>query len=99
LLGTNLRPEFTNRSPTDRFPRLAATARAEVELGFCPATDLEQGLRRCIDYYTARPGELQEPEPPESPLGQGPHFFRLDADVTSPAEAAGWGETEDGGDV
>lgn len=36
----------------------ADIARAETELGFCPCTDLEWGLRRCLEYYAERQDEL-----------------------------------------
>ena len=31
-------------------------SRAQAELGFCPCTDLEQGLRRYIEYYVEQMG-------------------------------------------
>ena len=30
---------------------LADVSRAEAELGFCPGTDLEAGLRLCVEPY------------------------------------------------
>jgi UDP-glucose 4-epimerase len=74
LLGSNLQPCHDGDRATEWGSRLTNIARAEVELGFCPGTDLEEGLRRCIAYYKARPEELQVPRF-ESQL-DGPHFLR-----------------------
>jgi nucleoside-diphosphate-sugar epimerase len=35
----------------------ADLARAQAELGFCPCTDLEQGLRGYLDYYLEQLGK------------------------------------------
>jgi UDP-glucose 4-epimerase len=74
LLETNLHPIYTQDRASGRGSRLTDISRAEIELGFCPGTDLEQGLRRCIAYYKSHPEELLPPSRPESPLGEGPHF-------------------------
>lgn len=59
ILGTNLQPQYVPRRSTGRGSRLTDIGRAEAELGFCPGTDLEQGLRRCIAYYRAHPEEIR----------------------------------------
>jgi UDP-glucose 4-epimerase len=51
LLGTQILPTHSQGRQQDDLHNLAAIARAEAELGFCPATDLGQGLRKCLDYY------------------------------------------------
>jgi UDP-glucose 4-epimerase len=76
-LGTELKPTYVRHRPMGQGPRLADIARAEVDLGFCPGTDLEQGLLRSIQYYTTHAAEL-EPSRPDSPVGQGPHFVAGD---------------------
>ncbi|MBY0522448.1 MAG: NAD-dependent epimerase/dehydratase family protein [Gemmataceae bacterium] len=50
LLGTGLAPVAApmGDAPSGLTPDIT---RAETELGFSPATSLEQGLRHCIDYY------------------------------------------------
>jgi UDP-glucose 4-epimerase len=54
LLGTQLQPFHTSLDLEEELCyRLADSARAEAELGFCPGTDLEQGLRHCLDYYSS----------------------------------------------
>jgi UDP-glucose 4-epimerase len=74
LLGTNLQPRYTSAGPAIRDSGLTEIARAEVELGFCPGTDLEQGLWRCIAYYRARPHQLGCGGRAETHPEQGPHF-------------------------
>jgi UDP-glucose 4-epimerase len=37
---------------------LADVSRAEIELGFCPTVNLEQGLRRCIADHQTLPDEM-----------------------------------------
>jgi UDP-glucose 4-epimerase len=49
ILGTQIEPVYTPSRGKDDFDNVANTARAEVELGFCAGTDLEQGLRRCVE--------------------------------------------------
>src|SRR5262249_6841777 len=51
LLGTQTLPTHSQARPQDDLHNLADIAPAQAELGFCPATDLEHGLRKCIDYY------------------------------------------------
>lgn len=75
LLKTNLQPQYTHDRPPARNSRLTDIARAETDLGFCPGTDLEQGLRHCIDYFTAHPEKIQTNPHLESHL-DGPHFSR-----------------------
>src|SRR5207248_2141728 len=48
LLGTDLPPAGIYPGPRYDLQSLADITKAEVELGFCPGTDLEQGLRRCV---------------------------------------------------
>jgi UDP-glucose 4-epimerase len=62
ILGTDLRPTHTDFPRPDGFLyNQADVSRAEIDLGFCPCTDLEWGLRRCIHYYTERRDELTCP--------------------------------------
>jgi UDP-glucose 4-epimerase len=51
LLDTRIQPLHRARRPGDVRYRQASISRAQAELGFCPCTDLEQGLQTCIDYY------------------------------------------------
>jgi UDP-glucose 4-epimerase len=99
LLRTDLQPHYTDHCTTGRYPRIAKTARAEVELGFCPGTDLEQGLRRCIAYYKARPEELGKPTRSESHLDRGPHFARGGPEKPAPAVPDGLTEGKDEHDL
>jgi dTDP-D-glucose 4,6-dehydratase len=74
LLNTDLQPCYTKERADARGSLLADIARAEVEFGFCPSTDLQQGLRRCIEYYRTRRQELIEHQGQHSPLEKGPHL-------------------------
>src|SRR5262249_6811672 len=53
LLGTTLQPLEVFPGPGEDIGYLADTRRAEVDLGFCPATDFAKGLRRCVEFYLA----------------------------------------------
>jgi UDP-glucose 4-epimerase len=58
ILGTQIQPIGVFPSPGEEQHNLADVTKAETELGFCSSTDLEQGLRRCIEYYMPRREEL-----------------------------------------
>jgi UDP-glucose 4-epimerase len=51
ILGTRLQPAEALARPEEEFANAADVRKAEEDLGFCPATDLEKGLRRCLEYY------------------------------------------------
>jgi UDP-glucose 4-epimerase len=48
--------------------------KAEVELGFCPKVDLQQGLTAIIDYYRKQ-SELVREDSPAGTEKEGPHFL------------------------
>jgi UDP-glucose 4-epimerase len=52
ILGTHLRPIPTTPLVPGEGHNLADVARSEAELGFCSFTDLERGLRHCIEFYS-----------------------------------------------
>jgi UDP-glucose 4-epimerase len=52
ILGTNLHPIPTVPLVPGEEHNLADVARSEAELGFCSFTDLERGLRHCIEFYS-----------------------------------------------
>jgi UDP-glucose 4-epimerase len=79
LLGTRLQARYARGQMDTRGPRGTDASRAEVELGFCPSTDLDQGLQRCIAYYRQHAEELETPRS-LSHLG-GPHFPRVGSDT------------------
>jgi UDP-glucose 4-epimerase len=109
ILGTQFQPRCAETQPADSGTRLSEIARAEVELGFCAATDLDQGLRRCIAYYRAHPEELVAASHTGNNF-DGPHFSRdpqawplsrgdrvgtsISTGDESPASPAQAGETE-----
>ncbi|HEV3261325.1 MAG TPA: SDR family oxidoreductase [Gemmataceae bacterium] len=70
VLGTRIRPVHADPRPGDVQHSQADISRAQVELGFCPCTDIKQDLRHCIDYYR---GSLDQGLAPadrhESPQG------------------------------
>jgi UDP-glucose 4-epimerase len=81
LLGTNLQPHYQPGQDASRGSRLTDIARAEADLGFCPGTDVEQGLRRTIAYYKAHPEELSSVPRAVAYLHAGPHFARNGSEV------------------
>jgi len=54
LLGTALAPLLAGPCSTAPPPPLAHVSRARTELGFMPAVDLEEGLRRCVGPFRPR---------------------------------------------
>ncbi len=51
LLGTHIKPIHDNPRPGDVRHSHADISRAQVELGYCPCTDLRMNLQQCMDYY------------------------------------------------
>jgi UDP-glucose 4-epimerase len=51
ILDTSIRPIHTLPRPGDIRHSQADLAKAQAHLGYCPCTDLEQSLRRCVDYH------------------------------------------------
>jgi UDP-glucose 4-epimerase len=69
ILGTRLSPVHVPLHFLDGPRGLADISSAQVDLGFVPATDLELGLRRCIEYHAAHP------ETPSGTALKPPHFL------------------------
>jgi UDP-glucose 4-epimerase len=55
LLGTNIEAVYTGPPGRGALNTLANVRRAEVELGFCAATDLRRGLSRCLHARSGKP--------------------------------------------
>src|SRR5437868_3710468 len=51
VLGTRKQPVHGPARARGEFRHLADVSRAEAEIGFCPSTDLETGLRLCVEPY------------------------------------------------
>jgi UDP-glucose 4-epimerase len=49
LLSSRIDVRYGATRPRTAVDNLACTRRAEVELGFCPGTDLRRGLSRCLE--------------------------------------------------
>jgi UDP-glucose 4-epimerase len=63
ILGTHIRPFHDNPRPGDIRHSQADISLAQVELGFCPCTDLKLNLTQCLDYYAARRQQPAKPSP------------------------------------
>ena len=62
VMGSDLRPEYGPERSVNPVPRrLADTSKAEQMLGFRATVDLEQGLRRLVDWWRAQ--RALEPSP------------------------------------
>jgi UDP-glucose 4-epimerase len=72
LLGTNLKPIHTPPRPGDTRHSQADTSLAQAELGYCPYTDVKQGLQRYIAYLRDTKGQGRGLTPRCEPP-QGPH--------------------------
>ncbi len=53
LLGTKIAPVHTEPRAGDVRHSQADVARAQTELGYRPGVDVQEGLRRCVEYYAA----------------------------------------------
>jgi UDP-glucose 4-epimerase len=58
LLGTSILPSYRDPRPGDVRHSQADITRAQTELGFRPRTDIDTGLRRCLEYL--RSGSLTQ---------------------------------------
>lgn len=54
LLGTTILPSFRDPRPGDVRHSQADIARARAELGYEPRSDIDRGLRRCLEYLRGR---------------------------------------------
>ena len=66
VLGTKKQPVPGPPRARGEYGHLADVSRAEAEIGFCPGTDLETGLRLCVEPYTRWRGAV--PDLPAAPL-------------------------------
>jgi UDP-glucose 4-epimerase len=55
LLGTRIEPEFDPPRPGDVRHSQADVSAARADLGFAPAVDVDEGLRRCLEHFRGRP--------------------------------------------
>jgi UDP-glucose 4-epimerase len=60
ILGTSIKPVHANARPGDVRHSLADITNAQADLGYCPCTSLEEGLRRCIEEF---PGRRKDAKP------------------------------------
>jgi UDP-glucose 4-epimerase len=51
LLGTHFKPVHTPPRPGDVRHSRADISAAQADLGYCPYTDMEQGLGKCIEHF------------------------------------------------
>jgi UDP-glucose 4-epimerase len=53
LLGSAIEPIHTEPRPGDVRHSQADISAAEADLGYSPRVDIDEGLRRCLEYFTA----------------------------------------------
>jgi UDP-glucose 4-epimerase len=82
ILGTQIQPVCTLQSPHGYEPQPVSIAKAETELGFCPSTDLKQGLKALMDYYARQAEHVRVDAPAAAKTTEGPHV--LDKDRSPP---------------
>jgi len=61
ILGTDLQPLLAGPCSTVPPAPLPDVTRARVELGFSGEIDLDEGLRRCVEYFRAHGGDSGAP--------------------------------------
>ncbi len=66
ILDTEIRPIHAPPRPGDIRHSQADISRAQADLGFCPCTDLEPSLRRCLPYYAPQEKGPKRDSSPES---------------------------------
>jgi UDP-N-acetylglucosamine/UDP-N-acetyl-alpha-D-glucosaminouronate 4-epimerase len=76
LLGTCLEPVPRDVRPNDFVPRAIDISRVEQDLGFCPSTDLRQGLMKLLEYQLRSGGAWRAEAAAGQPQHRGPHFER-----------------------
>jgi UDP-glucose 4-epimerase len=54
VLGTQIRPIHDNPRPGDIRHSQADISQAQIDLGFCPCTDLPDNLAQCVAHYRKR---------------------------------------------
>ena len=50
LLGTAILPSYRDPRPGDVRHSQADISRTVTELGYCPNTEIDQGLQHCVEY-------------------------------------------------
>jgi UDP-glucose 4-epimerase len=60
LLGTQFKPIHDPFSPGVVSHVQVDIARAQIELGYCPCTNLSQNLAQCLDYYVGQAQQAQK---------------------------------------
>jgi UDP-glucose 4-epimerase len=68
LLGTQIEPVHTDPRAGDVRHSQADITAAQAELGYSPRVDMEEGLRRCLEHFTA--GKTLRPPPPTEPASR-----------------------------
>lgn len=66
VLGTHLKTVHDTHRPGEVRHLHADISQAQVELGYCPTTDLRQNLTKCVAYYTARANGYARATSPKS---------------------------------
>jgi UDP-glucose 4-epimerase len=69
LLETDLRPIHAPARPGEIRHSQADISRAQADLGYCPCTDLDRGLRRCVESYAGRRKSPEFHRQPASKVG------------------------------
>ena len=68
IANVEMQATYVSDGPADP-PVQADISRAEIELGFSPSVDLEEGLRRCLEHYVTLTEEFKAPKDPPWPGG------------------------------
>lgn len=66
LLGARLRTVHDTQRLGDARHSQGDISQAQIELGYCPCTDLRQNLTQCLEYYTPRPNGHPKSAPRKS---------------------------------
>jgi UDP-glucose 4-epimerase len=77
-LGTQLAPVHHAGRPGELQHSRANIVRAQTELGFCPCTDLQTDVRRCLVEAGERSSARMPPAPASDPVRAGVSCYRLD---------------------
>jgi UDP-glucose 4-epimerase len=60
LLGSRIRPVHDGSQAWDIRASHADISRAQTELGYCPCTDLQKDLQKCLESYVPQPAPAKE---------------------------------------
>jgi UDP-glucose 4-epimerase len=83
ILNAHIEPVYSRRRMDDYQAQAVSVVKAEAELGFCARTDLKQGLRALIDYYTKQTEHIRADAPVDPAAVDSRHILNKNRAASS----------------